>query len=513
MTVLTATLTGGTTGSGYKGYSFSDLAPIFGTAAGFLTANNVDGNTFGALVYGFASSHNSSISLDVLYVGTAPADNYITSVAFVGDGGTYNLGTTGLTTSLEIGTAGTYKRWQWRDPGANNVLPVQTSPFTDTTNYTITITTNPVTAAIYAAPLNLAAGNVGLTVALSWDPSQLSPNPTAMLLHMNGTNGSTNIVDDGPNNLTMAANGTAAISTANPKFGTGAGLMSTNTDNITTPCAAAGPLDISTGDWTIEFWYYPGQSGAFSAAEELFEIGMGSAFISGGLFMYLPGSASPTCEIADNASGLAATGSAPNSVTAGVWNHLFLSRQGSRFYYGCNGAAQCINPAAVGYTNPLGWTGGNMKLGQGLWTHTYPGTQFDEVRISKVALYGPGANPISLQYSYTTPTAPFSGSAPPPGYDVYRNGVSLGPYIGSYSYIDTPPGYNTYTYRVAASDGTVDISPQSLPLVWGFGPGTFYLQPKFVPALDFKAIMVANPGYINPRVYEPAVDTTVRIIK
>lgn len=41
---------------------------------------------------------------------------------------------------------------------------------------------------------------------------------------------------------------------------------------------------------------------------------------------------------------------------------------------------------------------------------------------------------------------------------------------------------------------------------------TVNLQPKFVPAKCFLSLMVASPGNINPRVYPPHEDTTVRVI-
>lgn len=51
-------------------------------------------------------------------------------------------------------------------------------------------------------------------------------------------------------------------------------------------------------------------------------------------------------------------------------------------------------------------------------------------------------------------------------------------------------------------------------LVVSSGPTvpTVNLQPKFVPAKCFLSVMVANPGDINPRIYPPERDTTVRVV-
>ncbi len=73
------------------------------------------------------------------------------------------------------------------------------------------------------------------------------------LLHMNGTNGSTVFTDRRDNVWT--AGGTAAISTAESKFG-GASLGDpTTASRISTPSHAK--FGYGTGDFTIEFWFRP----------------------------------------------------------------------------------------------------------------------------------------------------------------------------------------------------------------------------------------------------------------
>lgn len=57
--------------------------------------------------------------------------------------------------------------------------------------------------------------------------------------------------------------------------------------------------------------------------------------------------------------------------------------------------------------------------------------------------------------------------------------------------------------------GAQAVLGSAVALTESFGP--ILLQATFVPANNFKAIMVANPGTINPRIYPPHVDTTVRV--
>lgn len=62
--------------------------------------------------------------------------------------------------------------------------------------------------------------------------------------------------------------------------------------------------------------------------------------------------------------------------------------------------------------------------------------------------------------------------------------------------------------------GTLEVAGFAVALTESLGAvvPTIDLQARFVDAKVFKAIMVANPGTINPRVYPPEVDTTARVL-
>lgn len=343
----------------------------------------------------------------------------------------------------------------------------------------------------YAAPTSLAGGTVGSQVNLSWNPSIQT---AALLLHGDGVNGSGTITDDS-GNYVLASTG-ITNDTSLHKFGTGALNYNTGgpTTFATSTVANGSPLDFQSGDFTIEFWFQYTQGEGLNGG-----VISNAAATDGWQVFHNIGLQCLQLNIVIGGTGYFIR-TPTVSFTLGLWQSVSFVRQGTNLYAFYNGAVN--GPAAIpaGAINNVG----TLRLG------SIPGVSqafngaVDELRIVNSALY---------TANYTPATAAFSAINQPPGYDVYRNGVSIATYIGSYAYNDTPPGVGTYTYTVAASDGTVDISAQSAPLVFYFGPTTFFLQPKFVPALDFKAIMIANPGYINPRVYEPAVDTTVRITK
>lgn len=75
---------------------------------------------------------------------------------------------------------------------------------------------------------------------------------TALMLHMDGTNGSTTFTDSSLTPNTVTANGDAKISTAQSKFGGAAGLFDGTGDYLSIPDSAN--WFFSTGDFTIDTW-------------------------------------------------------------------------------------------------------------------------------------------------------------------------------------------------------------------------------------------------------------------
>jgi hypothetical protein len=93
---------------------------------------------------------------------------------------------------------------------------------------------------------------------LSSDPDFSS---VSLLLHMDGTNGSTTFTDSSSNALTLTANGNAQISTAQSKFGGASGLFDGTVDNLTVSNAV---LNIaSSGNYTWEGWFYATSTGGY----------------------------------------------------------------------------------------------------------------------------------------------------------------------------------------------------------------------------------------------------------
>ena len=87
-------------------------------------------------------------------------------------------------------------------------------------------------------------------------PVDLNYSNVSLLLHGNGTNGSTTIVDNSPTPKTVTAAGDAKISTAQSKFGGSSIAFDGSGDNLQSLTPLNPQLNLSTGDFTVEAWVY-----------------------------------------------------------------------------------------------------------------------------------------------------------------------------------------------------------------------------------------------------------------
>ncbi|MFC1699969.1 LamG-like jellyroll fold domain-containing protein [Candidatus Omnitrophota bacterium] len=78
---------------------------------------------------------------------------------------------------------------------------------------------------------------------------------TVLMLHSNGTDGSTNFVDDSFTPHSVTAYGNAQIDTTEKKFGSGSIKLDGNGDYLSIPDSTDWDILASaTEDWTVDFW-------------------------------------------------------------------------------------------------------------------------------------------------------------------------------------------------------------------------------------------------------------------
>ena len=107
--------------------------------------------------------------------------------------------------------------------------------------------------------LNLSGNKWGVDIKEEWDAVIIAGdqyyNSCSLLLHCDGSNGSTTFTDNSPSPKTVTAYNGAAISTAQSKFGGASALFDGTNDYIATQSSTA--FEFGSGNFTIEGWIYP----------------------------------------------------------------------------------------------------------------------------------------------------------------------------------------------------------------------------------------------------------------
>jgi hypothetical protein len=209
----------------------------------------------------------------------------------------------------------------------------------------------------------------------------------SLLLHGDGTNGSTTITDNSPSPKTVTAVGNAQISTAQSKFGGASIALDGSGDYLSVPANAGFSFNGATENFTIEFWSnYTGPSSGVSNAQFVGTQPVTSAFVSNGWFVATQGK---------NYRWFTSAGAGgyDMGLTPNQWQHV---------------AVACNSGAIKMYVDGIGsaWTLSsniNYSLSApliiGAYNSTYVNGYIDDLRITKgIARY---------TANFTPPTAPF----------------------------------------------------------------------------------------------------------
>jgi len=220
-----------------------------------------------------------------------------------------------------------------------------------------------------------------------------------LLLHGDGTSGSTTITDSSPDPKTVTASGNAQIDTAIKKFGSG----SVEFDGTNSKLTISGN-PIGSGDFTIEFWVY---SESISGNQYLMDIkGTNRLSIVRG-----DGSTSAPNEglgIYDTGwNGANAT--LPDAIYQNNWNHIAISRTSGTMKAFVNGTS------IDSWTNSLDYSNETIEVGSAHSNQSFTNFNFDgyidDLRITNgVGRYTTDFNPpdvphpdiASDQYFYAT---------------------------------------------------------------------------------------------------------------
>jgi hypothetical protein len=219
---------------------------------------------------------------------------------------------------------------------------------------------------------------------------QLLPEPywqsVSLLLHGNGANNSTTFTDSSVNALTITGYDNAKISTTQSKFGGSSIYLDGSGDYLSVP-ASNSLFGFGTGDFTIEFFWYPqaasGYSGVICGATTYHFIYLRRNESNGVLELY-----------AGNGWEIANVGNL-GTLTNDEWHHIAISRESTNLRIFIDGSLRdTINAGtkSILYDNSV------IFIGNDIFNYKAKG-YFDEVRITKgVARY---------TAAFTPPTAAF----------------------------------------------------------------------------------------------------------
>ena len=271
--------------------------------------------------------------------------------------------------------------------------PITVNGLDNGTEYTFNV------RAISSGTNGLVSAQSNKIIPIDIDPHYSS---VSLLLHADGTNGSTSFIDSSPSPKTITANGDAVISTSNPKFGTGALYVST-TGFLSTP--NLNTADFGSSNFTIELNFNKLNT---TTASYLIATGDGSAAATTGVLLYTVGAGIVFICYSGSSSYFLNTST---SFSANTYNHIAVTRNGILL-------SMWLNGVLVSSTTTIGTLAINsvtapLTIGRSGTTNF--GGYIDEVRITKgVARY---------TSNFTVPKAAFANSRP--SYDPYYNSVSL----------------------------------------------------------------------------------------
>jgi hypothetical protein len=217
-------------------------------------------------------------------------------------------------------------------------------------SYTLTGLTNDTEYMFRVAAVNHTRGDWSSSLALT--PAEAPSDPefasVSLLLHMDGSNGSTTFTDSGPNGVAVTANNGAAISTADSKYGGAGAYFNGDTQSL----SFADP-GLGTGDFTVEMWFKTNSSVQYAQL-----IGNESAGLAG--FTLLINNDSETGgEMAVYRGGGLVLYSSSGDWSDNAWHHVALTRSGTSVKLWIDGTEYGSGTDGTSYSGSTWYVGRN----------------------------------------------------------------------------------------------------------------------------------------------------------
>ena len=229
-------------------------------------------------------------------------------------------------------------------------------------------------------------GKVTLKQSLDADPYY---GAVSLLLHGDGADGSTEIIDSSVNPKTVTAVGDAQISTTQSKWNGSSLKFDGNGDYLTS--AANADFDYAAGDFTIEGWF---RSENISQFQTVIGQAPYNGFTTDGYVLRIFSSKLALNYYNNSGAPLFTLGDV-TTLSSNVWYHFAATREGNTFRLFINGILEASTTNSISFA-----TGKSLYVGkwEGITNRDFNG-YIDDLRITKgVARY---------TSNFTPPTQPF----------------------------------------------------------------------------------------------------------
>lgn len=187
------------------------------------------------------------------------------------------------------------------------------------------------------------------------------------LLHFDGTNGSTTIVNSVAHGTTWTCGAGCSLTTTGPKWGTACLATGAGNSGLTSDHA---DYTIGTQDFTAEVWFQ------FASLQDTYAIDLGNAVVTLRLDPKHTGGSinGPYVEVGGAAFNLPASSTA---LSLNVWHHLAISRTGGSMALYIDGVRQ-----STGAANSSNFAGTKVSIGKSIGGGFPVNGLFDDFRLT-----------------------------------------------------------------------------------------------------------------------------------
>lgn len=238
----------------------------------------------------------------------------------------------------------------------------------------------------------------GLNNWVKTEPYFVSSANTKLLLHADGTNGSSIFVDSSGLSHAVTANGGVQIDTAQSVFGGSSASFNGTSSYLSVP--DSDDWSFGTGNFTIDFWV------RFNDVSD--DAIIVSQYVDGNNKWFIRKTSSNKLAVTFTFGGVD-IGSYDTATSSGMqnntWHHLAFVRSGANAYLFVDGISQALIVSSNFGINNVGNLAAPLQIGRYGTNSSYDWQgHIDEMRIVKGA--------AQWTSNFTPPTAPYSGGTP-----------------------------------------------------------------------------------------------------